>query len=125
MSLAVQFARKRQSCQATKIRPVASISAEAIPLRARRLPATVWALTAETSEVPLQDAPPLVELKARIALPLAEYGTTTVPFGWTSGCPARPLGAPEGETGVDQCSPPSVEVLSRIRLPAELLSTST
>ncbi len=124
MSLAEQLTRKRQSCQATKIRPAASISAEEIPRGARRPPATVWAMTLATGEVPLQDTPPLVELNARIALPLAEYGTTTVPFGWTSGCPASPDGAPDGATGVDQVRPPLAEVLSTIRLPDEEMSAS-
>jgi hypothetical protein len=47
-------------------------------------------------EVALQVLPPLAEVKERMAVPLAEYATTTVPLGWTRGWPPSPLGVPEG-----------------------------
>src|SRR6185312_8841953 len=75
-------------------------------------PATVWWLVVATKTLALQLLPPLVELKARIALELAEEnGTITVPFGCTTGCPPRPLGLPEGCLSGPQARPPLVEVL--------------
>ena len=57
------------------------------------------------TDTPLvQEAPPLVEVKASI-LPLRlSNGTTTVPFGWTTGCPPRPLSFPAVEIGTLQVS---------------------
>src|SRR6266567_2853914 len=106
------------------IRPAPSISADGRPSPSRRPPATPWLDTLETSTLALYEPPPLVEVNARIAEPLAEYGTTTVPFGWTSGCPPSPVGVPDGDTGADQVRPPSLERDMTIRLPLLVTSTS-
>src|SRR6266540_4021360 len=69
-SLEVQeppLARNRQSCQTTYTLPAASISAEGSgPLR--RFPRTVNVLTVATVVALVQELPPLVEVKARIAV---------------------------------------------------------
>jgi hypothetical protein len=39
-------------------------------------------------------------------VPLVEKGTTTVPPGWTTGCPPSPEGTSAGEEGLDQVAPP-------------------
>src|SRR5262245_41601455 len=81
MSLDVQPERKRQSCQAVYTRPAASTSDDGIA-SCRMLPATVWTCVALTVTGADQLAPPLVDVKARIALTLAEpIGTTTLPLG--------------------------------------------
>ncbi|MFI9158249.1 hypothetical protein [Kitasatospora aureofaciens] len=110
MSLAGQPERNRQPCQATWTLPLASISAEGRPSPSRRLPATADEETLATRTVEPQELPPLVEVKERIELPLVENGTTTVPFGCTSGWPPRPESVPEGLTGADQVAGPSCEV---------------
>src|SRR2546429_3097906 len=124
MSLAGQPDRNRQSCQATYTVPAASISADGRPPPSRTPPATGWADTLPIRTVELQDVPPLVEVNERIADPLAEYGTTTVPLGCTTGCPPRPDGLPDGEIDGDQVAPPSLERLMTIRLPLVVTSTS-
>src|ERR1700738_4426975 len=96
MSLAGQPERKRQSCPATYTFPDASISAVGRPWPSRRPPLTVWELMEATATLLFQEAPPLVEVKARIEEPLVEKGTTTVPFGCTSGWAPRPEGASVG-----------------------------
>src|SRR3954470_14390475 len=70
MSLALQARRKRQSVQATNTEPAPSISADGRG-PSRRLPATVWWLIVATVVTALQDVPPLVELKAPMAVSLA------------------------------------------------------
>ena len=65
----------------------------------------------------VHEAPPSVEVNASI-LPLRlSNGTITVPFGWTTGCPPRPLSFPAVEIGTLQVRPPSVEVLISSRSP--------
>src|SRR5213595_1639613 len=113
MSLAGQPDRNRQSCQATYTVPAPSISADGSPSPSRRPPATPCEVTLAIRTVALHEVPPLVDVNERIA----EYGTTTVPLGCTTGCPPRPDGVPDGETGADQVAPPSLERLSTIRLP--------
>ena len=104
--------------------PAPSISADGSPSPSRRPPATPCEVTlAIRTEAP-QEVPPLVEVTERIADPFAEYGTTTVPLGCTTGCPPRPDGLPDGEVGADQVAPPSLERLSTIRLPLLVMSTS-
>src|SRR5579872_3562611 len=99
MSLPVQPLRKRQSAQDTYTLPEASISADGSTLSrspcwmtavllmsSASRPATVWWLVLATRTLEVQLLPPLVEVKARIWLELAEEnGTITVPLGWTSG----------------------------------------
>ena len=88
-------------------------------------PATVWWLVVATKTLEFQLLPPLVEEKARIWLELAEEnGTTTVPFGCTSGWPPRPLGLPDGCLSAPQVAPPLVEVLMSSRSPLDAVSNS-
>src|SRR3954454_21928332 len=70
MSLVLQLRRKRQSAQATKTVPALSTSADGSG-PSRKLPATVWCEMVAMVVVALQDPPPLVELKAPIAVSLA------------------------------------------------------
>ena len=71
----------------------------------------------------LQLAPPLVELKAPIAVSLAfAVGTITVPSGRTTGWP--PITPLLLVFAAPQVTPPSVEVLISSRLPAPLSSHS-
>jgi hypothetical protein len=86
--------------------PAASISAEGSPSPLRSPPATVLLETLATGTREFQEAPPLVEVNERIAVPLVEKGTTTVPPGWTTGCPPSPEGTSAGEEGLDQVAPP-------------------
>src|SRR3954454_8176779 len=69
MSLDAQPLRKRQSCQATKTRPVPSTSALGSAI-ARRSPATVCLLIADAVTDALHDAPPSVERNAAICGPV-------------------------------------------------------
>src|SRR5579864_6073959 len=114
-SFAGQPERKLQSSQTTYVVPVASICAEGSD-RVLRPPATVCALTAATCTSPPQLVPPLVEVNDWSALEFERNGTTTVPFGCTSGWPPSPPGVPAGANGADQVNPPSVEVLINTRL---------
>src|SRR2546423_12429829 len=124
MSLALHPRRNRQSLQTTYTLPVPSISADGSgPLR--RLPASVWSRTRATVTLLLQVAPPLVETNEMIAVSKAfAAGTTTVPFGCTTGCPPSPVALLAVGTGEPQVSPPSVDVLIRIRLPLPKSSNS-
>src|SRR5919201_698011 len=70
MSLLVQLERNLQSCQTTYAVPAASTSAEGSGSR-RSPPATVWSVTAETSTVARQLAPPSIDLLILMRLPLA------------------------------------------------------
>src|SRR3954453_10252014 len=109
MSLAEHLSRKRQSCHATNTRPAPSISAVGSGL-VRRLPATAWSRTPEMFEAFDHEAPPSVERKGPILPESVSNGTTTVPFGWTSGWPPRPLSCPAVWIGALHVLPPSVEV---------------
>src|SRR3954447_23546019 len=116
MSFALQARRKRQSAHATYTVPLPSISADGKG-PSRRLPATVWWRIVAIVVTALQLAPPLVELNAPMAVSFAfAIGTTTVPFGRTTGWP--PITPVLLVAGADQCRPPSVEVLISSRLPA-------
>lgn len=111
MSFDEQPRRNRQSCHATKTLPAASISAEGSgPVRSE--PATVWCEIAVTVVVADQVAPPFVDRNACSAVSLAlSIGTTTVPFGWTSGWPPMPVALFAVARRVLHVSPPSVETL--------------
>src|SRR6476469_1657809 len=67
MSLALQPRMKRQSVHATYTTPDPSISADGSG-PSRRLPATVWCLTVAIVVTALHVSPPLVELKAPMAV---------------------------------------------------------
>src|SRR5581483_9174019 len=124
MSFELQPERKRQSCQKTKIRPFLSISADGSG-SVRRLPATLWSVTVAIVCVALQLAPPSDDVNSWIALTDAlAIGTTTVPFGRTSGWPPRPVPLFAVVRDEPQVSPPSVEVFISIRLPTPLSSHS-
>ena len=104
--------------------PAASISADGNGSE-RRLPATVWSDTVATVTVELQDAPPLVERHAMIAVtPAFAAGTMTVPFGCTTGWPPRPLALLPVLSAGPQVRPPSVEVDIFSRSPLALSSNS-
>src|SRR2546430_10494185 len=107
MSFELQAVRKRQSCQATKTLPEPSTSAEISP-PLRRPPATLCSVSAATTTDDVHVAPPSVERNARMLPEL--YGTTTVPFGWTTGWPDSPPGTDGMRTG-PHVAPPSTEVL--------------
>src|SRR5215204_855695 len=116
MSLTLQARRNRQSVHATNTVPAPSISAEGSG-PSRRPPATVWWLTVAIVVTALQERPPLVELKAPIAVSLAlAMGTITVPSGRTTGCP--PITPVLLVAGADQVRPPSMDRLICSRLPA-------
>src|SRR3954451_6710470 len=123
MSFAEHLGRKRQSCQATKTRPAPSISAVGSGL-VRRPPATAWARTPETVCALDQDAPPSVERNAAVFPSRLSNGTMTVPLGWTTGWPPRPLSWPAVSIGVLHLAPPSVEVDISSRSPSPKLSSS-
>src|SRR3954452_23901926 len=123
MSLAEHFSRKRQSCHATKTRPAPSISAVGSWL-VRRPPATAWARTAETVRALDQEAPPSVERKAAVFPSRLSNGTITVPLGWTTGWPPRPLAWPAVSIGVVHAFPPFVGGDIRSRSPSPKLSSS-
>src|SRR2546421_12761404 len=90
MSFAFPALMKRESDQATKTLPAPSISAVGrAPLRMP--PASVWWLMPVMVVTLPQLTPPLVDDKAPTAVSLAlSRGTTTVPLGWTTGCPPIP-----------------------------------
>src|SRR5437773_3524569 len=110
MSFEVHLARKRQSSHATYALPEASISAVGNGL-VRRLPAAGWKAIWEMFASFVQLWPPSVERNAAIVPFRLSKGTITVPFGCTSGCPPIPCGWPAVPTGVDQVTPPSLDVL--------------
>src|SRR5215213_6736071 len=116
MSLRAQPVRNRQSAHATYAVPAASISAEGSG-DSRSPPATVWWLTLDTSTVARQVAPPSMDRNERICAALvARYGTRTVPFGRTTGCPPRPVAPPLDDSAAPQVRPPFVDLLMRIPL---------
>src|SRR5206468_12776274 len=85
MSFVGQARRNRQSSHAMYTTPLPSISADGSG-PSRRLPATLWCLIVAIVVTALQLTPPLVELKAPIAVSLAlAVGTMTVPSGRTTG----------------------------------------
>src|SRR6266516_4798875 len=111
MSLAEQLARKRQSSHATYTLPAPSISAVGSGL-VRSPPATPLKRVLLTATPLAHDAPPSVDRNASILLLRLSNGTMTVPLGWTSGWPPRPLSFPAVGIGVLQVWPPSVERLT-------------
>ena len=64
-----------------------------------------------------QLTPPLVDENADS--PKVSIGTTTLPFGCTSGCPPIPVARFEVVVAAPQVRPPSLDVLIRIWSPAE------
>src|SRR4051794_17783388 len=115
MSFVRQDRRKRQSVHATYTVPLPSISADGSG-PSRRLPATVWCRIVAIVVTALHDAPPLVELKAPMAVSLAlAIGTTTVPSGRTTGWP--PMTPVLFVAAGLHVWPPSVEVLICRRFP--------
>src|SRR4051794_25434517 len=109
MSFVLQLRLNLQSAQATYTLPAPSISADG-SAPSRRLPATEWCEIEATVVTALHEAPPFVEVNAPMAVSLAfAVGTTTVPFGWTTGCP--PMTPALFVAAADQCWPPSVDVL--------------
>src|SRR5581483_1495568 len=109
MSFALQPLRKRQSFQATNTLPRLSISAEGSG-SARMLPATPWSVCDATATDAFQLVPPFVEVKYLTPLKSAVYGTTTVPFFLTTGCPPSPCALSAVDFFAPQVRPPSVEV---------------
>ena len=89
------------------------------------MPVGVWSVLLDTATDAFHVRPPLVEVNARTDASFAEYGTTTVPLGWTSGRPPSPDGRPDGICSADQVCPPSCEVTITIRLLLLVRSTST
>src|SRR5208282_1236016 len=110
MSFSAQFNRYRQSGHATYILPPASI-AEATSPALRRLPASRWLLSTATLTAAFQVLPPLVEMNAMMSPLSPLIGTTTVPFGRTSGTPPTPESLATVVCSGLQVKPPSVEVL--------------
>jgi hypothetical protein len=123
MSLDEQRRRNRQSSQATNVVPSAAISALGSGL-VRRPPATPWKRIASIVTALVHDWPPSVERNDWIFPFSASKGTITVPFGWTTGCPPRPLSWPAVSIGTLHVRPPSVEVLISSRSPSPKLSSS-
>src|SRR4051812_22054586 len=95
MSFAVHPGSKRQSSHATNTRPAASTSAVGSGL-VRRSPATEWKLIRETVLARDHVWPPSVDRNAAMLPVTVSNGTTTVPFGCTTGWPPSPLGLPAG-----------------------------
>jgi hypothetical protein len=123
MSFELHLTRNRQSSQATYTVPSPPISALGSGL-VRRLPATPWKRIPATLTACDQLAPPFVDTNDEIAPFRLSNGTTTVPFGWTTGCPPRPLSCPAVSIGTDQVTPPSLEVLMYSTSPCPKLSNS-
>src|SRR5712692_9882424 len=105
MSLALQPVENRQSCQAVYTVPAPSISADGSG-EVRRLPAFGCTLTCETFSDLSQLAPPFSEVKAAMVFCRLSKGTTTVPFGCTTGWPPRPWTVSAVASGVLQVRPP-------------------
>src|SRR6185503_5837834 len=109
-SLDEHLGRNRQSCQGTESGRAASIAADGIG-SARISPATGWSLIAAAWMVVPHDAPPSVDRQDSSWVVAGLSATTiTVPFGCTSGWPAKPVvRLPVSKAG-PQVRPPSVEV---------------
>src|ERR1043166_9439852 len=85
----------------------------------RRFPATVWSLIFTTRRVLPQESPPSVDRNERIDdSDASAIGTTTVPFGWTSGCPPSPVPLFAVFFAAPHVRPPSDDVTILIRLPS-------
>src|ERR671936_2366789 len=107
MSFWEQLARKRQSSQETKILPEPSISAEGSGLL-RMPPGSVAAEIEVIVNAWPKLEPPFVEIVYPSAVALAlSIGTTTFPFGCTSGWP--PMTPTRGVFDSVQVRPPSRE----------------
>src|SRR5579883_545941 len=79
----------------------------------RRL-ATWWSLSEEMVTLLFQLAPPLVEVKVAIddeKKELLRKGTITVPLGWTSGWPPRPVALSPVDCAALHVVPPSLDIL--------------
>src|ERR1700733_14975194 len=87
MSLVLQPLRKRQSDQTTNTLPAPSIPTEG-RLGLRIPPASRWLSMLAIALLLPQLAPPLVEVNT--SMPPPSNGTTTVPFGCTTGSPPSP-----------------------------------
>ena len=105
MSLLEHPARNRQSFHTVYTLPSASTSAEGSSWTLR-FPPTEWAMMEETGKGPWKLVPPSCETKEFTAPsdPLS-IGITTVPSGFTTGCPPTTL-AP-GTEDAGQVRPPS------------------
>src|SRR5579872_2626290 len=124
-SLALQPGRKLQSDQTTYTVPAPSTAALGSP-GLRKPPASVCSLSGPILTLRPQLDPPLVDMKAAISPELKlKIGTTTLPFGWTTGCPPIPNSSSAVFFAVPQVWPPSVEVLIYTRSPLAGLSHST
>src|SRR5712692_3780442 len=113
-SLEAHAERKRQSCHTTYTVPAASIAAEGRG-DVRRPPATRWSVIDEMVTEAFQLTPPLVEVKDCMNPVSPSYGTTTVPFGCTTGWPPMPWARSAVFNAGPQVWPPSVEVLIQMR----------
>src|SRR5579862_7763287 len=110
MSFELQPVRKRQSDQATNTLPAPSIPAVG-RFGLRIPPASRWLSMDDTSTLLPHELPPLVDVKA--LMPDPSKGTTTVPFGCTSGSPPKPKAWSDDPFPAPQVMPPSLETLIR------------
>ena len=118
-SLVEHSERNRQSSHTVQTVPAPSTAADGNgPLRIP--PASAWNCTFEIITGAVQLNPPFLELKADMAL--VSMGTTTVPFGCTSGWPPIPVAKFAVGVATPHVSPPSVEVL--IKISSELRGSS-
>src|SRR5579872_1555353 len=105
--------------------PAASTAAEG-SADVRRFAATWWSVIVDIVVAAFQLVPPLIEVKANMSDPVVfSMGTTTVPFGWTTGWPPMPVARSAVLLAADQVRPPSVEVLIQIRSRLLVSSHST
>src|SRR5439155_13606482 len=110
-SFPAQTLRKRQSAQASTIRPPASTAIEGSG--GVRSPGGASNWTSETCSGAEKVAPPSVDRTAAIGpLSPTRYATTTVPSGSTAGSATAPDVA--ATAGADQVSPPSSETCEPI-----------
>src|SRR5712691_772792 len=125
MSLAGHPGSNVQSSQATNTLPAPSISAEGRG-DVRRSPATRWKLMVAIVTALVRVAPPSVDPKAAIlARPsIDSNGTTTLPFGCTTGWPPSPWACRGVEIGTLHVAPPSLDVLRSSRSNTAKLSNS-
>src|SRR5262245_578414 len=96
----------------------------------RRPPAGVWLWIVETTTEWLHEAPASVdtndvmERMGNLCVPIPSTGTTTVPSGWTTGCPPKPFTLSRVGAGGLQVPPPSAEVVMYTRSNWKLSSNS-
>src|SRR5215469_14913670 len=125
MSFSAQLLRKRQSCQATYTLPALSTAADGSD-SVRKLPLTKCSSIDDATTVLLQLPPPFVEVKER-TLPskASSIGTTTVPFGRTTGWPPIPLAKSAVLRTGPHVAPPSDVVTMLMISPLPASSNST